>query len=76
MSNLINALVIARHALIDFGIAFLIVVGGALLIGGCVYCIFIRPELTPYGALETLWPCFLAGTVALMLGWLIDHVEG
>jgi hypothetical protein len=76
MSNLIKALVAARQSLIDAVVSLLIVTGGALLIGACAYRIFFRPDLTSPEAMGALWPYFLVGTVALLLGWLMDRTDG
>jgi len=76
MSNLIKALAAARQSLIDAAVSLLIVTGSTLLIGGCAYRIFVRPDLTSPEAMGALWPFFLAGTVALVLGWLMDRTEG
>lgn len=75
LSNFIRALAAARQPLIDALVSLLIVTGGALLIGGCAYRIFLRPELTSPEAVGALWPFFLAGTIALLLGWLMDRIE-
>lgn len=75
MSDLIKVLATAGKASLDVGVAALVVIGGMLMIGGCVYRVFVRPEWTSEQALETLWPFFLAGVVTLMLGWLLDRAE-
>jgi hypothetical protein len=75
MSNFIRALAASRQALIGAAVSLLIVTGGTLLMGGCAYRIFVRPDLSPQDAIGTLWPFFLAGTVALVLGWLMDRIE-
>lgn len=75
MSDLIKALAATGKASIDFVAALLIVIGGLLMIGGCVYRVFIHPEWTSEQALDALWPFFLAGIVTLMLGWLVDRTE-
>ena len=46
-----------------------------LVIGGGVYRVFVRPEWSFAQALDTLWPCFLADFVSLMLGLLADRAE-
>ena len=76
VSNLIKALVAVRQSLIDAVVSILIVTGGTLLIGGCAYRIFVRPDLTSPEAMGALWPYFLAGTVALLLGWFMDRTDG
>jgi hypothetical protein len=76
MSDLVRMLVGARRALIDLVITLLIVIGGVLMIGGCIYPILFRPDWTSAQALEALWPYYLAGVVTLALGWLVDRLEG
>ena len=49
--------------------------GGLLLIGGCVWRVFVQPEWTFEEALNALWPFFLAGTACLALGWFIDRAQ-
>lgn len=75
MSELIKAFTASGKASIDFVAAVLIVIGGLLVIGGCVDRVFVHPEWTSEQALDALWPFFLAGVVALMLGWLVDRAE-
>jgi hypothetical protein len=66
----------ARRALIDLAASLLIIAGGALLVGGWAYRVFVRPHM-PWGeAMALLWPIFLAGAVALLAGWLLDRAEG
>jgi predicted membrane channel-forming protein YqfA (hemolysin III family) len=75
MADLVKALAGTEKGLTDLVAAALIVLGVLLMIGGCVYRVFVRPEWTFDEALHALWPFFLAGGVSLMLGWLVDRAE-
>jgi len=75
MADLIKALTATRKTSIDLAAAFLIVIGGLLMIGGCVYRVFVQPEWTFEEALHALWPYFVAGTICLTLGWFVDRAE-
>lgn len=72
-SHLIATSTATGKAAVDLVAALLIVLGGLLIVGGGIYRVFIRPEWTSEQALAALWPCFLAGAVTLMLGWLVDR---
>jgi hypothetical protein len=54
----------------------LILVGGLLMIGGCVYRVFIHPEWTFQQAFGALWPFVGVGIVSFVLGWLLDRTPG
>jgi hypothetical protein len=73
MAHLIKALTGTGKVSVDLVSAFLILMGGLLLIGSCVYRVFVQPEWTFEEALNALWPFFLAGTACLALGWFIDR---
>jgi hypothetical protein len=73
MTSLVKALTGAEKGAGDFVAALLILVGGLLIIGGYVYRVFIHPEWTFEEATLALWPFFAAGSVSLMLGWLVDR---
>jgi len=75
MGELIKALTATGKASIDLVAALLIVIGGLLMIGGCVYRVFVQPEWTFEEAGHALWPFFLAGIVSLTLGWFVDRTE-
>jgi hypothetical protein len=73
MSQLIKSLTVASRSSLDVVAALLVILGGVLVIGGGAYRVFVRPEWTFEQAFDQLWPCFLAGVVIVMLGWLIDR---
>lgn len=75
MPDMVRSLTAAGKDWLAFAAALLVTVGGALMIGGGVYRVFIRPEWTSGQALDALWPTFLAGFVSLLLGWLADRAE-
>jgi hypothetical protein len=43
------------------------------VIGGGTYRVFVRPEWTFEEAFVALWPVFLAGVAAVLLGWFVDR---
>jgi hypothetical protein len=73
MADLVKAL--RGKASIDIVAAVLILIGGLLMIGGCVYRVFVRPEWTTHEAIIALWPFLAAGAVSFAVGWLIDRAE-
>jgi hypothetical protein len=73
MTSLVKALTGTDKGTSDFVAALLILVGGLLMIGGYTYRVFIQPEWTFEEATLALWPFFTAGTVCLVLGWLVDR---
>jgi hypothetical protein len=75
MAGPIKTFTATGKAAIDLVAAILIAIGALLVIGSCVYRVFVRPEWTFEQALQALWPFFLAGAVSLMLGWLVDRAE-
>src|SRR5262245_35090015 len=75
MADLLKVLAAAGKAVADLVAAGLIVIGVLLVIGGCVYRVFLRPEWTFDEAFLTLWPFFAAGIVSLALGWIVDRAE-
>jgi hypothetical protein len=75
MADLFKGLAAAGKAAADLVAAALIAIGVLLVIGGCVYRVFIRPEWTFDEAFLTLWPFFTAGIVSLALGWIVDRTE-
>jgi len=76
MAALIKVLTATGKASIGLVAAVLIAIGGLLMIGGCVYRVFVRPEWTFEESLHALWPFLVAGIVCLMLGWFVDRAEG
>jgi VIT1/CCC1 family predicted Fe2+/Mn2+ transporter len=74
--TVIKTLVSVHSPQLRFVAPLLLSVGVALLIGGFVYRVFVRPDLSLFDALLLLWPIVLVGCVTLILGWLIDRVEG
>ena len=75
MSNHAKTVAAVRRALTDAAASLLIIVGGALLVGGWSYRVFMRPDLPSAEAMALLWPFFLVGLVALLAGWLVDRAE-
>jgi hypothetical protein len=73
MAYLIKSLAATGRASVDLVSAALIAIGGLLVIGACVYRVFIHPEWPFDDALNVLWPFFLAGGACLTLGWLVDR---
>jgi hypothetical protein len=73
MSRLIKALNDAGKASLDLIAALLVIIGGLLVFGGGTYRVFVRPEWTFEEAFVALWPVFLAGVAAVLLGWLVDR---
>lgn len=57
----------------DFVAATLIVLGVSLVIGPLVFRVFSKPEWAWPQAASTLGPIVLAGTLALVLGWMVDR---
>jgi hypothetical protein len=66
----------ARRAFIDAAASLLIIAGGALLVGGWAYRVFVRPDMPSGEAAALLWPILAAGAIALLAGWLLDRTEG
>lgn len=75
MTYLVKALSGTEKGATDLIAALLILVGCFLIIGGCVYRVFVHPEWTFEQSLEALWPFLATGTVSFGLGWLIDRSE-
>jgi hypothetical protein len=75
LKGVLRGLAAAGKAAADLLAAGLIGIGVVLVIGGCVYRVFIRPEWTFDEAFLTLWPFFTAGIVSLALGWIVDRAE-
>ncbi len=75
MSEIVRTVATAGKAWLDPAAALLVGVGGFLVIGGGVYRVFVRPEWTSAQALDTMWPVFVAGFIALALGLLVDRAE-
>ena len=75
MAHLIKALTATGKVSVDLVSVSLIVMGGLLLIGGCVWRVFVQPEWTFEEALNALWPFFLSGAACLALGWFVDRAQ-
>jgi hypothetical protein len=76
VSEIIRAMAVAGRSWLGPTAALLVSVGVALVIGAGIYRVFVRPEWTFAQALHALWPFFLTGCIALMLGLLADRAEG
>ena len=72
MAYLVKALAGTWKAAPDLVAALLIVAGGVLVIGACVFRVFVHPEWTFDEALKALAPFLAAGVVSLISGWLLD----
>jgi O-antigen/teichoic acid export membrane protein len=75
MLQLIRTVIIAGHSVREHLITFLIAIGGLMLLGGCLYRPIFHPDWTAAEALEYLWPFYLAGTMSVVLGWLVERGE-
>jgi predicted lysophospholipase L1 biosynthesis ABC-type transport system permease subunit len=75
MAYLVKALAGRWKSAPDLVAALLIVAGGALVIGACVFRVFVHPEWTFDEALKALAPFLAAGVVSLISGWLLDRRE-
>ena len=75
MGTPIKAPTATGRTAVDLIAAVLILIGGLLVIGCCVYRVFVCPEWTFDEALRALWPFFLAGAASLLLGMRIDRAE-
>jgi hypothetical protein len=60
----------------DIAAAVLITLGVALVIGPFVFRVFARPDWPWSQAVSALGPIGLAGTLALVLGWMLDRRDG
>jgi hypothetical protein len=72
MAYLVKALAGTWKAAVRHVAALLIVAGGVLVIGACVFRVFVRPEWTFDEAATALAPFLAAGIVSLISGWLLD----
>lgn len=52
----------------DFLIAAAITLGGMLMLGGSIYGVVLQPGGPD--ELGEIWPLYLGGVVAILLGWL------
>jgi predicted lysophospholipase L1 biosynthesis ABC-type transport system permease subunit len=75
MADLVKALVGTGKAATDLVAAVLILIGGLLIMGALVFWVFIHPEWSFDEALMALWPFLAAGSISIVLGWLVDRVE-
>jgi hypothetical protein len=75
MADLVKALVGTGKATTDLVAAVLILVGGFLVMGAIVFRVFIHPEWTFEESTGALWPFLAAGTVSVVLGWLVDRAD-
>jgi predicted lysophospholipase L1 biosynthesis ABC-type transport system permease subunit len=73
MAYLVKALAGRWKSAPDLVAALLIVAGGVLVIGACVFRVFVHPEWTFDEALKALAPFVAAGVVSLVSGWLLDR---
>ena len=76
MADLVRALAATGKAASDLVAVFLILLGGLLMFGGYVYRVFVHPEWTYEQAVDALWPFFGLGLISVILGWLVDRMEG
>src|SRR5262245_18868453 len=76
MVDLVKARVVGTgKAVTDLVAAVLILIGGFLIIGGIVFRVFIHPEWTFDEALGALSPFLAAGSISVVLGWLVDRAD-
>jgi hypothetical protein len=75
MADLVKALVGTGKAVTDLVAAFLILLGGLLVMGALVFRVFIHPEWTFDEALSALWLPLMVGTASVVVGWLVDRLE-
>ena len=57
----------------DFMITAAIVLGGLLMLVGSVYAVVLQPSGSQ--ALAAIWPFYLGGIVAILLGWINGDLQ-
>jgi hypothetical protein len=72
MSHLISRLLVSGPWLRERLVTAAIAAGGMALLGACLYRVTVLDGWTADEALAVLWPAYLAGALALLLGWLSD----
>ena len=73
MLQIIRSVLTAGHSVREHVITFAIVTGGLMLLGSCLYRPVFHPDWTAAEALEYLWPFYVAGTLSVVLGWLVER---